>query len=635
MRAEHLLGGYRESPLRATPKVLPDGSWWALAEVEIDLALGRRERAFAALIARLEVPEIRDRAEYVPALNLAAALLEARGEPVPAMAYAERAIRAGGAPEDMAEAGARWLRIARHQGLIARRPEMFALFLARGGDRAPARFPAAAEAAYEVAFVHRTEGQRDAARAALARIPPDSAYASRATYLRGVLDLEAGDVEGATRTFGELKDTPLPAGGAPDLQDEVERAVRRLATLAFARLAFARGDLDTAGDAYRAMRSGEARDADVCLESTFLDLERGRNRGALAAIDCAVARTPSGLARVHLRAVRAAVLAELERYDESLDAFEALEREVEAARARFVAVARSALDARAEGAEFLFATAEREALRPARTATGAPEDPFSDAWTPAVDLAYRVDRGAREAETEAENLGREGEALELALEREETSPQIVEVRRRALEALASEVRAMLVEATDLGASLRGAEASAAGGASPTRVEEATAISRLVERLEGVMRGISDELEALDQWDAARRAQARRTLGAVRRALASIFADLADVEFETRAPADAVAARAIADLAARLGRAAVGVEAGELDTYWIRKEHLTRRIDAAILEKKRRLRELDRAMDEVDDDPSSGPGAAFEQVDGALEGAVDDAAGGASAAPPTR
>lgn len=98
---------------------------------------------------------------------------------------------------------------------------------------------------YVLGRAHYELGQLTEAEAVLRSVPIDSTHGLRAAYLRGVLQLRGGEVDGARARFEGL------AGLEPELP--VEQHVRDLARLAVARIDMDRGDYERASEGYAAL----------------------------------------------------------------------------------------------------------------------------------------------------------------------------------------------------------------------------------------------------------------------------------------------------------------------------------------------------------------------------------------------
>lgn len=557
-----------------------------LGEAEIEQALGNDQAALRKLMGRLADASFRQLPEYVPALLLTAQILEDTDEPIGAMLLSRRALERGGTPEQMAEAGARWFRIARRQEHLEDRSELLALWRQRG-----AGVELAVEAAYEAAFALRAYDQREEARKLLASIPAESTYGSRAAYLAGVIFVESGDLANAERWFAAIMDWPIPPvldDGGP--QRTIEQEIRELAALSAGRLRYERGDLDGADTAYGKITDGSPHQSDACYERAYLALERKRRRGALVHLQCVADLGARGERWVDVRLTRASLLAHLARYSESVQAYEVLHKTL--ARERNAVV--KGLSTVPRPSEFLFEAMERSAVAHGREATPGPATVFGDAWSAEVDRAYRLDRDLLIARTGLKEMLDEILRLRRTLDRIDAFPPL-ENRRRAYEQILREIHHLQGHAGDLVAMARERHADASGHGN-----EAAEASRSLAELDRLAREVEAQFGELDREEQSRRAQADRTLRELEADARALATTALGIGRDVALVADEVSQEALDALRHRYDHAVMRAEAGVLDTYWIRKEHVSGRIREIGEQKENLGTQFDAALESATD-----------------------------------
>lgn len=606
--------------LRRHPAIPPlpeseDDQRRVLGAAEIELALGHERRALEMLMGRLADPRFHGMKEYVETLLFTSEILESIDEAAGAMQYAELALHTGGTPDQMAEAGARWFRLARRHQRIDRRLELYDLWRAKNGDRASGS-DVSAQVMYEVAWALRADGRRKDARGLLARVPSESSVGSRAAYLAGVTFVEDGDLANAERWFAAVMDWGLPelppeeqeaehsaTRGAHErraprtaaaMRRQMELELRELAALSAGRLRFERGDLAAAEQAYAQVSEGSRHQAEACWERAFLGLERGARRAALANIQCVLDLGAEGSQYVGARLFRASILAHLSRYGDSIEAYRLLHADMERVRDLFAIGAREIVSP----ARFLFDAMERTAVGRGEGATPGPPTLFGDAWTPLVDQAYRVHRGEREASDELGAVEAEVASLSELLARDDAFVAL-DVRRAHLARLIREIQHLLGHAGDLRDFTRVRHASAAGVTTVEVSEEhavdASVVDAAVRALDRLLQDAEADLKALERVERERRGIAGKLLGEVKGELGGIRAQLEALEREATRVGDQVARAALGDIRRSLEDAAMRAEVGVLDTYWLKKEHRTQAIEALLARQKEDEQLADEAM----------------------------------------
>jgi hypothetical protein len=565
-----------------------------LGEAEIEHALGNDEAALRKLLGRISDSAFRKFPEYISALLLAAQILEDINEPTGAMLLSRLALEQGGSPGQMAEAGARWFRIARRQERLEDRSELLSLWQTRGGAGA-AGVELAAEAAYEAAFALRLYEKRAQAQQLLASIPAESRYGSRAAYLAGVIFVESGDLANAERWFSAIMQWPIP----PSLDDKseqqnVEREIRQLAALSAGRLRYEKGDLDGADEAYGLVPEGSVHQVDACYERAFLALERKRRRGALVHLQCVIDLGPRGERAIDVRLARASLLAHLARYSESVEAYETLHEALALERTAVV----KALASVESPAKLLFDAMERNAVREGKLATPGPAMIFGDTWTPEVDHAYRLDRDVDEAKATLFGLLKEIRHIQVLLDRVDAFAPL-ENRRRAYRQILREIQHLQGHAGDLVASAREGHAALVASNEPgTHVVDRSRASEALATLDRRSREVEAKLVELDHEEQSRRAQATTTLSELTQQIELLGGVAAKVEGDVDGAADRASRTALAGLQSRYDHAVMRAAAGVLDTFWIRKEHLSDKIRVLGLEQERIRDEYDAAIKEA-------------------------------------
>ncbi|MCK6552021.1 hypothetical protein L6R52_39685 [Myxococcota bacterium] len=606
-RIERTLTLLRRTPAVPPLPVTPDDQRRVLGAAEIELTLGHDRRALEMLMGRLVDPEFQKLPEHVETLLFTSQILETMDESAGAMMYAEEALKKGGTPDQMAEAGARWFRLARRDQRLGRRLEIYELWRSRGGERASGS-DVAAKVAYEVAFALRADGRRGEARAMLGRVPSESSVGSRAAYLAGVTLVEEGDLSAAERWFSALMDWPLPALDPKDPEWLLESEVRELAALSTARLRYERGDLEGADAAYDQIPSGSRLEAEACWERAFLSLDKRERRGALKNVQCVIDLGASGGQFVDARLFRASLLAHLHRYEASIEAFVQLHEELARERDRFAEAAAGL----ASPAKVMFEAMERSAVDRGRSASPGPATLFGSAWTSQVDLAYRVDRGRSHAERELANILAEIESTAATLERPDAFVAF-DVRRAHLERLMREVQHLLGHAGDLRDALRERHASTSGAGrefSGDHEDDARTLVAVIQELSRLEGSIEQDLVDLEREESERRSRALAMLVEIRAELGGLLAEAEALELEAGGPVDAVAAKAVRSVKKALADAAMRAEVGVLDTYWLHKEHRTQAIESLLQRKKeaedQASEALRQAEEELSDDEALGP-----------------------------
>lgn len=591
---EATLARFDRRPVLSGPPKTPAEQRRALGEAEVEKALGHRERALRILLGRLADPAFRALPEHVDALLLAAEILEGQGELSGAMLLAREALENGRAPDDLAEAGARYFRMARITRRYDDRVELYKLWRARGGLR-DSGVEDAGSAPYEAAFALRRAGRFEEARALLAQVPSESPFGSRAAYLVGALFVQEGNLHDAERWFSALMTWTLPELPEGHRQLGIERELRALAALSAARLRYERGDLEGAKAAYDQVPEGSLHRRDACWELAFLESERERRRAALKHLRCVEALGTPGALRTDLALLESALLAHVSRYEDSIATYRALHERLVAehrlAEAAFARVARPA--------ELLFSAMERTTAALGRTGAPGPATLLGDAWTPEVDLAYRVDREIVDALDATRRLHFEVRKLEAVI-RGRGGLDAFELRRESLRRLLREIDHLAGHAGEMELSVRGRHASATFERSDhDHGGDARALQALLAALSRQRAAVADRLLALEAEARARREQALAALAALRAELTSINAEAEALRRAAAEPVNAAARRALDEVLQRLSDASMRAEVGVLDTYWLKKQHRTRQVEALLAEQDEVERQMDEALEELD------------------------------------
>ena len=586
---------YRARPPMPDRVETEDDQRRLLGAAEIEYALGDSRRALEILMGRLADPRFQRMPEYVSTLLLTSQILETRTENAGAMLYAEVALRKGGTPEQMAEAGARWFRVARRTQRLGRRAEMYALWKRQGGEAA-ADTEQAAQVRYEVAFALRADAKYSDALRLLQKVPSESTFGSRAAYLAGVVFVEYGDLANAERWFAAVMDWPLPVLEKDHPQLGIERRVRELSALSAARLRFERSDLEGAASAYRRVPPSSPYGAEACWERAYLDLERNKRRGALKQFQCVVDLGARGQRGLDARLFKASLLAHLRRYNDSIRSYEALHDNLQG-QATVFAQAANGIDA---PAEFLFTAIERTAMRTpdGQEPTPGPATLFADAWTNDVDRAYRVNKGTTSS---SESLQAISDDIARITDAVMSNGAFVgfKVRRQYLELLLREVRHLEGHAGEASVQTQQAHAPANGaGADHDHSEDLKTYRATIDHLRGLGRAIEGDLVALTREQEQRRQEAIAELSQLKTEVMAIRRDLLSLEQASTVPVDGVARQAIQQVQAALRDAAMKAEFGVLDTFWLKKQHRTRAVEDLLQQQKETDRQLEEALDTV-------------------------------------
>lgn len=563
-----------------------------LGAAEIERALGNEDRALEMLMGRLADPKFAKLPEYVDTLLLTSQILAENAESVGAMHYAELALKAGGSPEQMAEAGARWFNLARRTERLDRRIEMYELWRQRGGENA-AGSEIAAQVMYEVGFALRADRRLAESRKLLATVPSDSKFGSRAAYLAGVVFVEEGDLKSAERWFSAVMDWEVPTN-LPDVQKKIEKDVRELAALSAARLRYERSDLEAADEAYRRIADGSAYQQEACWERAYLDLERNSRRGALKRVQCVIDLGARGTQQVDARLFRASLLAHMNRYAASVESYEHLHAQVEQERDLYV----EAVSRVEDPAEFLFAAMERSVLHSDDPSPGA-ATLFADAWTPQVDQAYRIDRGAALAKTEVWQLVEEIDLLTRSLSADRAFVGL-DLRKKNLEILLRDIRHLESHAGGTEDALRRHQrhASADGetDVDHTHAAQARDVRRMIDQLRNMAREVEGEILLVEYEEEGRRKKALDMLTSIRTEVVAILEALGKLDGDIQPTATQVASSALAGVRGTLDDAAMRAEFGVLDTYWLKKQHRTKAIEGILQQQAETERQVLEALE---------------------------------------
>ncbi len=569
-RVRRTLDHLRAAPALPPPPRTVDEHRRVLGAAEVELALDHQDRALQMLVGRIADPSFEAVPEYVDTLLLGSELLEARGEDVGAMLYAGRAAELGRRPEQVAEAAARWFRLARRHQRLDGRVAIYEAFK-RGGGVAASDPELAAVAAYESAFALRAARRHAEAQALLARVPSGSRYGSRAAYLAGVLFVESGDLASAERWFGAVMDWDLPAVGDDAAWRSMEEEVRELAALSAGRLRYERGDLEGAAAAYARIGDGSPRQREACYERIFLEMERKRMRGALRWLQCVQDLGAGGQRYVDVSLTRASMLAHFGRYGESVSSYEQAEGKLR----RLADVTHRAVASIEAPGRFLFEGMERNALTQGRQATAGPPVVFGDAWTPTIDTAYRLDRDLDASADGLDALREELEGLAELVAGDELFPSL-EMRRRHYKILLRDIQHLQGHASDVAMGLRHRHADASGAA-PSHDGDGDVARRIEDDLARSAHLVEAELMAVDDEERRRVGEARAMVAGLQAEVGGLIDEVTALEVEVEAVTDRAAREALDQVVAELRRGVMRARVGVLDTFWLRKEHVSRDI----------------------------------------------------------
>jgi hypothetical protein len=306
------------------------------------------------------------------------------------------------------------------------------------------------------------------------------------------------------------------------------------------------------------------------------------------------------------------LLAHVSRYADSIAAYELVHHDMERERDLFAAAAK---DIRGP-AEYLFEAMERSAIRRGRRASPGPGTLFRDAWTPAVDQAYRIDRGGEEARGSVTEMMSEIDGLAALIAREDAFV-VLDVRRANLERLLREIHHWLGHAGGQADGIRARHASTNGAGVEVLDDHQEDMSRLaavMSELQRLERSVESEIKALSRIERERRKTALTLLRELRVELTSIMGDIHALEGDAESTNNIVAREAIRAIELAFEAAAMRAEAGVLDTYWLKKEHRTQEIEQLLDRKKESEDQAREAIDEAEQElsepePDPVPGAA--------------------------
>jgi len=583
-------------PVVPPPPKTPDDQRRVLGAAEIDLAIGDEQGALDKLLGRISDPMFRELPEYVPSLLLTSQILEKMNEPTGAMMFSRMALNSGGDTESMGEAGARWFRLARRQEVMSKREEMYDLWQSQGGANA-SNHDVAAEAAYESAFALRDLGRRPEAQRLLATVPSDGAYGSRAAYLAGVLYVESGDLESAVKWFSAVMDWAIPLGLSESPEAKaIEVELRELAAMSAARLLYEKGEKDLADEAYARIGTGSRHLRDACFERAYLAMERKRQLGALRFMGCVTDLGAKGERWVDVRLSKASLLAHLTQYSESVKAYEVLHD----ALLRERAVLAKTLDNIKKPSDFLFSAMERSAVADGRDATPGPATIFGDSWSADVDRAYRLDRDLAGASMEITALASQVSHYQELLRRAKTFPAF-ENRRRAYHHLMREMQHLSSHADELATSA--SESHATADSDPAHLAAHSKATELVAQLDKHMRTAEAQIKALTVEEERRRQQADTALAKIAQETLALAGEVDGLAGPIDGIADEVSAVSLDLLRKRYDNAVMRSEAGVLDTFWVRKEHVSEKIRALSANKEDNQNQLDGALNDMAEDES--------------------------------
>jgi hypothetical protein len=109
------------------------------------------------------------------------------------------------------------------------------------------------------------------------------------------------------------------------------------------------------------------------------------------------------------------------------------------------------------------------------------------------------------------------------------------------------------------------------------------------------------MEDMAKDEASRRSQAASLLASIRAEAVGLTKTALDIAKDAQAPLDADAREALRTVVARFDNAVMRAQAGVLDTYWVRKEHISERIRAMGFEKESLQKEYQDAFKELSHD----------------------------------
>ena len=142
--------------------------------------------------------------------------------------------------------------------------------------------------------------------------------------------------------------------------------------------------------------------------------------------------------------------------------------------------------------------------------------------------------------------------------------------------------------------------------------------------------VEAEIEALDRETVRRKAEAETTLAALEEDLTGMSSEALALALEVGSISDDLGRQSLSQITRKYSDAVMRAEAGVLDTFWIRKEHVTERLREIGLDNERLKNDVGEALKDLADDLDETPAS---QDDSRPEAAPADEAPPATEAAP--
>jgi len=573
----------RSRPINVERKTSAEEYRRALGTAGIEKSMNNPKRALAILMSRINENEFKSLPQYVDALLMASELLETSDEHIGAMTYAEEALRLGGSPEQMAEAGARWFRGARRTELLSQRLNTFELWSKRRQQAKRDGTEGLDDSSiYEIAYALTKNGEHKQARTMLSKISSSSPYGSRAAYLVGVSFIESGDLQNAERWFQAIMKWPIPAYATEESTQKMEQSVRELASLATGRLRYERGALAEAAKAYKAVTVESDLYGQVCYEMAFLNLERKRKRGALLNIQCAKELGVGGKRSIDLVVLQASLLAHLGQYGDSVDEYEKLEREM----LRLERIARETIENIQDPMQFLFGSMERNAVVDGDHASPGPPIFFGDLWDADISQLYRLHYVTKSAAETVKVFDKAIRQVELRLEEGDVFPDIV-IRRQHFRILLRDIQHLQGHAADMSMGLRkhlGDSEQSFASLQGSHQKELEYSLSLESRLKDWAAITEAEMKKLDDMENRVQSKIAGKVQQIRDKNEKATIEIRTLERQVNTIGKKISKDALERMLAGFKDGVMRARVGVLDTYWVRKEHVSKQIEKLLNKK---------------------------------------------------
>lgn len=599
-RVYETLSYLKKRPIKLVREETVESHRRALGAAGIEKAMNNDQRAISILMARLEHPSFKTIPQYVDGLLMASELLESHDDSIGSMLYAAEALSRGGSPGQMAEAGARWFRGARRTEVVNQRLATFKLWSDRRKEAKGSGAQGLDHAAmYEVAYALKRNGEFEQAQKILSKIPSSSPYGSRSAYLVDVNFIEKGNLTNAERWFEAVMRWPLPAYVYTDEARAMETKVRELAALATGRLRYERGALEEASKAYRMIPAESALFGEACYEQTFLNLDRKRQRGALRSIQCAKQLGVGGKRHIDVILMQASLLAHLGQYTDSLESY----KEIEAKLLRLQRIATETVQNIEDPMLFLFSAMERNATNAGDEATPGPPLFFGDLWDEDVNQLYRLYSGLQETLRTTKQFELAVTRVEERLKAEDVFPDL-QIRRQHFRILLRDIQHLQGHAADISMGLRNHQGDSGGGLTGTEEKHSADLSyslSLEKRLSSWAKIAETEMLKLDREESDVLASITKKVGLLKTRNATAHRNIEQLSTEVRTLGAKVTTHALEKMLRAFQDGVMRARVGVLDTYWVRKEHVSQKIKTILNKKDDLNKAYDAAINAMSDD----------------------------------